>query len=280
MISVLTPSFNYARFLGDCLDSVAADPGPHEHLVADNVSRDGTEDLLSSRADDRLHYTIEADNGQSDALNALLSRARGDVVGWLNADEYYLPGALSTARAFFDAHPSIDVLYGDVVFVDRDRVVDRLLSRHRPSAFVLRHRGCYISTCAAFVRTSALKGFAFDGDLRQIMDWDFFLHLLSHGATFAYLARPLGAFRAHEERVTATPLPRNSEEHRRVRMRYGLTVSPRVWAADRAAGDLAYRALKTLDGGVARERRFQAWRGTRLDVIGDAARRIAELAPP
>lgn len=281
MISILTPSWNYGRFIRDALDSVSLQGVAYEHLVADNLSADETVDVLSSRADPHLRWWSEADAGQSDALNRLLSKQGGDLVGWLNADEYYLPDAFRRVERAFSEHPEVDVVYGDTIFVDVDGKLQSLLSRHGPSSFVLRHRGCYISSCSTFIRSSALRGFSFDTGLRHVMDWDLYLHLQERGSRFHYVPVPLGAFRAHDERITAVATLRNSPEHVRVRERYGLTTQPRLWAAQRAAGDLVYRVRKILPSRT-RERRARELAGAptvwmRGEAAHDVAARLIRL---
>lgn len=254
MISILTPSWNYGRFIKDALDSVSLQGETYEHLVADNNSTDETQALLAARTETNLRWWGEGDHGQSDALNRLLARRRGAVVGWLNADEYYLPGAFERVAAAFEQNPGVDVVYGDTLFVDIDGRLERLLGRHGHSRFVLRHRGCYISSCSTFIRSEVLQDFVFDTELRHVMDWDLYLHLQENGCRFQYVPRPLAAFRAHDARITAVATARTTDEHRRVRHRYRLTTQPHIWAAQRAAGDGVYRARKALES-AARERR-------------------------
>lgn len=269
MFSILTPSRDYGRFLTSTIRSVQRQAVRYEHLIADALSTDETVDVLRAQADANLKWTSEPDRGQSDALNRLLGRATGDVIGWLNADEYYLPGALRAVQDAFDSHPTVDVVYGDTVFVDSAGRLERMLTRHGPSGFVLSNRGCYISTCAAFIREDALRGFRFDEDLRVVMDWDLFLHLHVNGRRFHYLARPLGVFRAHDARVTAQRIPRDSPEHRRVRERYGLSTVPVVWPVQRVAGDLLYATRKRITNSHARERASRRFVGVATEWTDD-----------
>lgn len=261
MFSIITPSFNYGRFLATCLESVQLQKVEHEHLIADNMSKDETLQILEQASFDGVSWWRAEDNGQSDALNKLLRRVRGDIVGWLNADEYYLPGAFELVHEEFTRHPHVDVVYGDTLFVDGTGRLERLLTRVRPSPFVLKHRGCYISTCSTFIRREAMQDFRFDTSLRHIMDWDLYLYLLKKKASFSYIRRPLGVFRAHDARVTAIPTPRTTCEHQKVRQRYGLTASPWLWRFQRAAADILYGTTKALEGGKRRERTAASFAG-------------------
>src|ERR671924_339357 len=96
-LSVITPARNMARFLPETLDSVAALRTPHEHIVVDGASDDGTVELLEGREDPHLTWVSEPDSGQTEAVNKGLRLARGDLLAWVNPDEAYVPGAIDRA---------------------------------------------------------------------------------------------------------------------------------------------------------------------------------------
>ena len=154
-ISVLTPSYRYARFILDAIESVVRqDRLTVEHVVQDGTSDDGTVDILKSY-DDRIVWMSEPDEGQSDALNRALARANGTWIAWLNADEFYLPGALATLARQAE-RAGADVVYGDCVFVDANGRIERLLPQHRFSGKILREYGCYIPSNTVLIRRSVL----------------------------------------------------------------------------------------------------------------------------
>jgi len=115
--SIITPSYRNSDWLKLCIASVADQEGIElEHIVQDSCSDDGTQDWLVK--DPRVKAYIEKDSGMYDAVNRGLRRASGEILAYLNCDEQYLPGALRAVSGFFEAHPEIDVLFGDVVMVD------------------------------------------------------------------------------------------------------------------------------------------------------------------
>ena len=92
-ISVVTVSFNHAEFIRDTIDSVASQQYPNlEHIVVDGGSQDGTIEILQEAP--HLVWTSEQDRGISDALNKGFARATGDIIVWLNSDDWLAPGAL------------------------------------------------------------------------------------------------------------------------------------------------------------------------------------------
>ena len=118
-ISVITPSFNQCEFLRQTLASVLGQQGEFqlEHLVIDGQSTDGSVDLLKSITDPRVQWTSEPDSGQSDAINRGLRQASGDIIGWLNSDDLYLPGALAEIVAAF-SNPAVQWVIGRYQIID------------------------------------------------------------------------------------------------------------------------------------------------------------------
>ena len=250
-VSVLTPSFGYGRFISDAIESVLKQNAAEiEHIVQDGASRDDTVEVLGSYGD-RIDWRSEPDKGQANALNRAFSRANGEWIAWLNADEFYLPGALSQ---LVDAgrRSNADVVYGDAVFVNEDGSFMRLLPQHRFSRYVLRSYGPFIPSCSVIFRRESLGSLPWDEQCRRIMDFELYLRLQSEGRHFLYVPVPVGAFRVHEARVTAQPAEPSSEEHATVRHRYGLN-GPRQGKLSR--GRVAHGLIKFIDGSYARQRR-------------------------
>lgn len=267
--SILTPSFGYARFLPTALDSVRVQQVEHEHIVCDGGSDDGTREILES-APSTVRWLSEPDRGQSDALNKAWAMASGDIIGWLNADDFYLPGALARVERFFQANPDVDVLHGDTVFVDENGELCGLLAGYQVPPSVLRRRGCVIASTASFFRRSALEGVSWDSRLRVVMDWDLYLSLMDRKAVFRHVPDVLAAFRLHDTQVTSQPLARSSAEHDLVRSRHHIVSrTPRL---ARLVGDLQHAALKTINGGRWREHRAQRLSGLPLQDMSGKVR--------
>jgi glycosyltransferase involved in cell wall biosynthesis len=193
-ISVITPSYRPGPWLPLCVASVADQAGVEaEHIVQDSCSDDGTQEWLAT--DPRVRAFIEKDAGMYDAINRGLQRASGEIAGYLNCDEQYLPGTLARVADFFARHPAVDVLFGDALLVDGN---GRALSYRRiirPARMHTRLDHLGTLSCAMFFRrTPVEEGFVFPTEYAAIGDAVFIWSLLAAGKRTAALGQPLSAF--------------------------------------------------------------------------------------
>ena len=125
LVSIVTPSYNMARYLPRTIESVLSQDYPSiEYIVVDGGSTDGTLDILS-RYGPRLRYMTGKDKGPSDAAHRGFLEAKGEIFAWLNADDTYLPGAVRMGVEYLRDHPDIDVVYGEGYWVDERGSVRR-----------------------------------------------------------------------------------------------------------------------------------------------------------
>ena len=218
--SVITPSYNSAAFIKDAILSVERQQDVDvEHIVIDAASTDGTLEIVKGHD---LHCVSEPDRGQSDAINKGFLRAKGDLVGWLNADDYYLPGGLQAIALAARQHPEADVFYGDCVFVDTGGEILPSKVEHEFDRSVLMHFGCYIPSTSTFFRRRIIdKGHLLDCDYRVCMDFEYFARLASAGFRFRYVPQFIAAFRWHGSNVSLRNVGRRAEERRMVQQRFG-----------------------------------------------------------
>jgi glycosyltransferase involved in cell wall biosynthesis len=173
--SVITPSWNQAKFLKGCIESVLDQNDPDfEHLVFDNCSTDGSEVIAS--AFPHLQFVREKDRGQSDAVNKGLRAAQGEIICWLNSDDEYALGAFRKLRQAFE-NPDTHVVFGDVRqigYEGADNVVARAKFARRED-FVRWWSGeVKLHQPAIFFRRSVLEKVGFlREDLHYAMDYEF-----------------------------------------------------------------------------------------------------------
>lgn len=234
--TIITPSLNYGRFLGDCLASVAAQEGVTlEHLVIDGGSTDDSAET-SARFPHAV-WSQEADKGMSDAINKGFERAKGYWVMWLNADDRLKPGALAEMLPFLE-RTTADVVYGDWDFVDEAGDFLRRVKAPKWSLFVHVHHHCFIGSTAAFYRGSSVitEGHRLRGDFRYVMDGEFYARLHAAGKRFEHVPVNVADFRLHggnasqrhlgktRDMETILAAERQHVESRAIRRAYGVTL--------------------------------------------------------
>jgi glycosyltransferase involved in cell wall biosynthesis len=221
-VSVLTPSFNQGRFIGDCIDSVSRQTYPDiEHVVCDGGSTDETLSVLE-QAPPSVRWTSEPDEGQASAVNKALARSSGDVIGWLNSDDaYFDPRAVEAAVDVFMRRPEIDVVYGHAALVGSDGELLHVI--WVPPFFDALHRRVnFVVQPSAFVRRSAIGDSLLDERYDFTMDRELWIRLRTQGRRFARVPRIVAVDRHHPTRKVYTLQDVGDRERERLTLEYGL----------------------------------------------------------
>jgi glycosyltransferase involved in cell wall biosynthesis len=172
LVSIVTPSYNMAAFLEQCIESVLNQDYPWiEYIVMDGGSTDGTLEVLR-RHERRLRYESHPDKGQCDAINQGFLRSRGRIFAFLCADDFYLPGAVSTAVRRMLESPGYAGIYGEGYLADEQ---GKVLRRYPTREFdpELLKTECFICQPAAFLWREAFEEAGMmDPDLHYSVDYD------------------------------------------------------------------------------------------------------------
>lgn len=221
LISVVMPSLNQAHFLEQAIASVLNQAYPRfELVVMDGGSRDGTLALLQQYGP-RLTYWVSApDGGPAAALNQGFTHARGDLLGVLNADDFYLPDAFAAVARAFASDPSADVMSGHGYFATASGQLGVPSFSDRWSARRFRYGACVLMQPATFFRRDAFEGAGgFRQSGRVCWDMELWADLAARGARFRSHDAFLAAFRLHEGSITGRgELRRLRREHARAVM--------------------------------------------------------------
>jgi glycosyltransferase involved in cell wall biosynthesis len=213
-ISIVTPSLDQGRYIGATIESVLGQGYPElDYFVQDGGSTDETLAILAGYGD-RVPHVSEPDRGQADAINRGLSRARGEILAYLNSDDLLLPGALTAVGEAFASDPRLVLVYGRAVYVDAE---GRLLGPYmtRPFSREALASFCFIAQPAAFFRRRVWEEIGpFDETLHHTMDYDFWLRLATRyeAGRIRYLDRELAAARLHPDAKTVAGWGRALEE--------------------------------------------------------------------
>lgn len=189
-ISIVTICKDSAATIRTTIDSVVAERDYlFEYIIVDGNSRDGTQDIVRSYGGQVDTFVSEPDDGVSAAFNKGIALATGKIIGLINSDDVLLPGTLHKVAGYFAAHPSVDVLHGDVLLYDGNVFIKRLKPAGRwwyPWRLVL------FNHPATFVRREVyLHHGGFDTNYRVAMDVEIFLRWIRHNIRIEYLPQAL-----------------------------------------------------------------------------------------
>jgi len=222
LVSIVTPSYNQARFLEFTIRSVLEQDYPNiEYILVDGGSTDGSVDILQRYKDRFAWWISEKDRGQTDAINKGFARAKGDILAWLNSDDTYEPHALAEAVGFLLRRPEVGLVYGDTNYIDEN---GRFIGRF-PAAQTdykrLRRGYVHIPQQAAFWRADLWhKVGPLDPSFFFAMDYDLWVRLAAH-APMQYIPRLWANFRLHTQGKTISADDRCWPEMLRVHYREG-----------------------------------------------------------
>jgi glycosyltransferase involved in cell wall biosynthesis len=201
-ISIITPSYNQGKYIERTIQSVLAQKVEAlDYVVIDGASTDQTVEILK-RHGDRFSWVSEKDRGHADAINKGITRTSGPILGWLNSDDIYYPGALATVLEFFDTHPDVDVVYGDANHIDEhDAAIEKYPTE--PWNWERFLENCFISQPAAFFRRAVVDHHGLiDQGAAPSIDYEYWVRLGKKGVRFEYLPKLLAATRLHDEAFT------------------------------------------------------------------------------
>lgn len=236
LISVVTPSFNQGKFIDETIRSVISQEGDFylEYLIMDGGSTDESVEIMKKY--DRLikdgswplkcrgiefRWVSEKDKGQADAVNKGFKVARGAVLGWLNSDDTYLPGAVGKALRYFEENPDVMMVYGEGYHTNEDgSIKERYYTE--PFDFKRFAELCFICQPTVFLRRGVLKEVGMlDVDLQYCMDYDYWIRI-SKKLKIGFLPEYLANSRLYAETKTVSKrLEAHSEIVDVVKRHYG-----------------------------------------------------------
>ena len=206
-ISVIMPTYNRARYLGEAIRSVLGQTWSDlELLVVDDGSTDGTRALVEAIGDERVRYLPQSHRGIGAAMNTGLRAARGEYVARLDSDDVWLPDMLEATCSVLELRPEVDIAYGKGQAMDaRGRPLRQtlgMLERFPGDPFRSMLYDDFTCNVAMLVRRACFEQYGFfDESLVASEDWDMWLRLSRHCA-FAFVDRVLVRFRWHDGNLT------------------------------------------------------------------------------
>lgn len=225
-ISIITPSFNQARFIKETIDSVLSQNSPNlEYWIIDGGSTDNTKKILKSYGH-KIKWISERDRGQTHAINKGLRKVSGDIIAYLNSDDLYLPNTLNTVAEFFATHRAAMWVTGDYFIIDEKGkkiqsyvAVYKKFLRKKPTLGRLTIAN-FIIQPSTFFRNDLLKkiGF-FDETLRYCMDYDFWMRTIQKFPLYV-LDNHFSLFRLHQRSKSGSEYEKQFKEEHKIVSKY------------------------------------------------------------
>jgi glycosyltransferase involved in cell wall biosynthesis len=228
-LSFVIPTRNHARFIRRCIDSCLAQRiAGAEIVVRDGASTDGTREILESYGD-RIRWTSQRDRGQSDAINQGIRDARGEIVAWINSDDYYAgDDVVGRVLDRFGRDAALDIVHGDGMLVD----VDERPFRHYHSRDVehgralLAHPTAIVQPSLFFRRALFLAVGGLREELHWAMDFDLWLRMFPKARHVEYVPEVLSSVRCHEDAKTYRGMLEQIGEVRRLKREHAPRLQP------------------------------------------------------
>jgi glycosyltransferase involved in cell wall biosynthesis len=242
-LTVITPSYNQGAFIERTLKSVLDQGYPNlEYLVVDGGSRDQSVEIIDRYADHLAWWVSEPDDGQTDALNKALARATGDVVTYINSDDYYLPGAFNAAIEALEVHREAQWAVGAARFVDADGEFMETWHARAPG----RHRHLWMllpwsaPQPSSFWRRGVFEELGpFRRDMHYVFDTEFALRLAYAGHAPVIIDQELAVRVVHPEAKSWDRMPFEREQKRFIEL-----FSPSLTTVERGRMRLTRAAMR------------------------------------
>lgn len=207
-ISIVTPSYNQARFLGETMESILSQDYPNvEYIVVDGGSTDGSVEIIKRYERHLAYWVSEKDGGQSDAIMKGFDRVTGEIFTWVNSDDVLFPGCLRQIAQAYVEHREPDLIHTNACYIDAESRITRFVRVPCQSRFMF-FRGVWnVVAPTLFYKTSFFRSV---GGLNKAyylsMDFDVWMRMMLAGARTAHVGRYLGGFRWHPRSKTVVSL--------------------------------------------------------------------------
>jgi glycosyltransferase involved in cell wall biosynthesis len=223
LVSIITPSFNQARYLEATIQSVLEQDYPRiEYIIIDGGSTDGSVDVIRKYEGRLASWVSEKDHGQTDAINKGFARAKGDILAWINSDDTYNPGAVGAAVKYLMGHPDVGMAYSDCNYIDEEGHVIGTFPAAQTDLLRLRRGYVHIPQQTMFFRAKYWQQVGpLDPSFYFAMDYDLWTRMAAL-TSFKYLPGQTWAnFRIHRSGKTTSHDDRCWPEMIRVHYRDG-----------------------------------------------------------
>lgn len=229
-ITVITPTWNQGEFIKDTIESVVNQTYKDiEYIIVDNCSDDGTKELVESylEKDDRIKYLREKDHGQAEAINKGFRIATGDIVCWLNSDDFYYDNKVleKVNRHFEEGGEKVNLVVGDAWYCDKQKQMTEYNPSDQSVPSWVITRWYYIVQPAIFWRRTNL---CLDETYHYAFDWKFFIQMFGEGKVL-YTHEAYAVYRMYEDNKTGQDNAKRKKEIYRLQEELGISKLNTAW---------------------------------------------------
>jgi len=209
-VSVIIPTYNYARFIEQAIESVLVQSyRDFEIIVVDDGSTDNTEEVVA-KFDNRVHYIRQANRGPNAARNTGIRAARGEFIAFLDADDLWLPEKLALQIELAAARPEAGLIYGGILLFDSatQAVIGYAPLSRLHEGWVMRHlyMDQFVTSPTPLIRREVFEQVGiFDERCMRSDDWDMWLRIAA-SYQFALVPKPLALYRVHKSIASSKSL--------------------------------------------------------------------------
>ena len=244
VITIITPSLNQGQFIEQTINSVLSQEGDFfiDYIISDGGSTDDSVEIIKKY--DKLlktkKYPIkckgisyrwwsEKDNGQSHAINKGFKIAKGDILAWINSDDYYEPNAFEFIMKKFKENPDVDLIYGNGYKIDKVKNTKEIMESDEGNFNTFLQKGYSICQPAAFFTKKIINKIGFlDENLHYAMDYDFWLRILKNNKAIR-IPKIMANFRIWENSKTASQNNKFFQDRKIIRKKYeGSVIDPKT----------------------------------------------------
>lgn len=200
-ISIVTPSYNQAKYLAETIESILKQNYPNlEYIIVDGGSTDGSVDIIKQYESHLAYWVSEKDSGQSEAINKGLHRTTGVLFNWINSDDVLFPDALWRMAEAYREHPDADLVVGYGAKSNADGTIKRITVPPREFSMSPGNWSFFVHQQSVFIATETIKRLGgVREDLSSIMDKDLYYRIFREGCRYVRTHALIGVIREHAE---------------------------------------------------------------------------------